>query len=185
MNDVPRLSEADLTAALAELSASPKDAGRLEVIVVRPDRDLRELPVMAVLTAEGGIPGDRWMRHCTRRLADGALNPDTQLTLMNTRFLAPLAGPRERWPLAGDNLLVDLDLSEANLPVGQRLRIGGAVIEVTAEPHTGCAKFSRRFGEEALRFVNQPLGRSLRLRGLNARVITDGWVRVGDPITKC
>lgn len=185
MNEVPHLSEAELNVALTALADSPKDGGPLELIVVRPDRDRRELPVMAVLTAQAGIPGDRWAKHCSRRLDDGTLNPDTQLTLMNTRFLAPLAGSRERWSLAGDNLLVDLDLSEANLPVGQRLRIGGAVIEVTAEPHTGCAKFSRRFGEYALKFVNQPLGRSLRLRGVNARVVVDGWVRVGDPISKC
>jgi MOSC domain-containing protein YiiM len=103
---------------------------------------------------------------------------------MNTRILALVAGATERWPLAGDNLLVDLDLSETNLPAGQRLRIGHAVIEITAQPHTGCAKFSRRFGADALKFVNSPEGRLLRFRGAYARVVQAGLIRVGERIEK-
>ena len=89
-------------------------------------------------------------------MSDGSANPDAQLTLMNARVVALVAGERERWPLAGDQLYVDLDLSADNLPPGTRLAVGSAVIEVTPEPHTGCAKFSARFGSEALRFVNSP-----------------------------
>lgn len=176
--------EAELTVGLPQVRQSPADGGMLVQIVVRPDRELRELPATCTVTPEAGIPADRWARHCDHKLPDGRLNPETQLTLMNARCLALVAGDRERWPLAGDNLLVDLDLSEANLATGQRLKIGEAILEITAKPHTGCAKFSKRFGADALKFVNSPEGRSLRLRGVHARVVQAGRVTVGDRIEK-
>ncbi len=178
------LTEPELTAGLPEIRHAPADGGTVAMIVVRPDRELRELPDHGTVTPEAGLVGDRWARHCTRHLPDGRLNPDTQLTLMNARAARLIAGPRERWPLAGDNLLVDLDLSAANLPAGQRLKLGEAVIEISAEPHTGCSKFSKRFGPDALRFVNSPEGRALHLRGVNAQVVQAGRVRVGDRIVK-
>lgn len=175
---------AALAAGLLDVQTAPRDAGKVIQIIVRPDRDLRELPGECELTPAEGMRGDRWVRHCTRRLSDGTLNPDTQLTLMNVRLLELLTPDTARWPLAGDNLLVDLDLSHANLPVGQRLRIGEAVVEITVEPHTGCAKFSKRFGPDALKFVNSTEGKALRLRGVNAQVVTAGRVKLGDLITK-
>lgn len=184
MSEIHHLTATELAAGLPEVRRSPADGGSVSLIVVRPDRDLRELPHAAEVSPESGLAGDRWVRHCTRRLPDGRLNPDTQLTLMNSRAAALIAGPEDRWPLAGDNLVVDLDLSVANLPTGQRLRLGDAIIEISPEPHTGCAKFSRRFGPDALAFVNSPEGRELRLRGVNAMVIAAGWVRTGDRITK-
>ena len=177
-------SEAELFAGLPQVSQSPADGGTLVLIVVRPDKELRELPQSCVVTPEVGIPADRWARYCSRRLPDGRLNPETQLTLMNSRCLALVAGSQDRWPLAGDNLIVDLDLSLANLPAGHRLRIGEAILEVSAEPHTGCAKFSRRFGADALRFVNAPERKALRLRGILARVVQAGIVTVGGRIQK-
>lgn len=175
---------AELAAGLPAVRCSPADGGTVAMIVVRPDRDLRELPHAIEISPESGLAGDRWVRHCTRKLPDGRLNPDTQLTLMNSRAAALIAGPEDRWPLAGDNLVVDLDLSMTNLPVGQRLRLGDAIIEISPEPHTGCAKFSKRFGPDALAFVNSPEGKQLRLRGVNALVIEAGWVRTGDRIAK-
>jgi len=103
---------------------------------------------------------------------------------MNARAAALVAGSRERWPLAGDQLYVDLDLGLANLPPGTRLYVGSAVIQVTAEPHRGCGKFSRRFGVDAMRWVNSAVGRELNLRGINARIVRPGTVRPGDPIRK-
>ena len=91
-----------------------------------------------------------------------------------------MAQDRSRWHLAGDQLYVDLDLSEANLPPGTRLSIGSAVIEVTAEPHTGCSKFVERFGLDAMKFVNSRERKDLHLRGINARVVRPGVLRVGD-----
>ena len=178
------LTDTELAATLPEVRATPAVTGTLVAIVVRPDKERRELPASGELTQEAGLVGDRWLRYVTRRLPDGRVNPDTQLTLMNTRFLAPLAGDRDRWPLAGDNLLVDFDLSEANLPAGQQVRIGEAVVEISAEPHTGCSKFAKRFGPDALKFVNSPEGRALRLRGVNAQVVQAGRVRVGDRMEK-
>jgi MOSC domain-containing protein YiiM len=168
----------ELTAALDEIRRSPRDAGRVAMVVRRPDENARELLDEGLLDAEVGLVGDSWHRR-------GTPNPEAQLTLMNVRAIEAIAGGRERWPLAGDQLFVDLDLGADNLPAGTRLAVGDdAVVEVTAEPHTGCAKFSARFGSDALRFVNKPPGRELRLRGVNARVITPGVVRRGDAITK-
>lgn len=184
MDTSRHFTTAELAAGLPEIRRSPADQGTVDMIVVRPDRDLRELPHAIELSPESGLAGDRWSRHCTRRLPDGRLNPDTQVTLMNRRAAALIAGPESRWPLAGDNLIVDLDLSVANLPVGQRLRVGGAVLEITAQPHLGCSKFNARFGADALAWVNSPQGKELRLRGVNAMVIEAGWVRTGDRISK-
>jgi MOSC domain-containing protein YiiM len=177
-------SAEELAAALDGIRASPADEGTLELIVRRPAVDEREVLGAGQIDLVEGLVGDSWRPRGNRHTPDGSAHPETQLTLMNSRAIAAIAGDRERWPLAGDQLYVDLDLSFANLPAGTRLAIGEAVVEVTPEPHTGCAKFSARFGSEALRFVNKPPGRELRLRGVNARVVTPGAVRVGDAVTK-
>lgn len=174
----------ELAAGLHQVLESPANDGTVALIVARPDKELRELRERSEVTPEAGLPGDRWARYCARKLPDGALNPDTQITLMNSRCVALVAGTQDRWALAGDNLFVDLDLSEANLPAGQRLKIGSAVLEITAQPHTGCSKFQRRFGPEALKFINAPERRSLRLRGIHAQVVQPGTISVGDRIEK-
>ena len=174
----------ELTAGLDEILRSPAAEGTIELIVRRPAEDEREVREDGVLDLEEGLVGDIWRARGSSRRPDGSANPDAQLTLMNARAAELVAGSRERWPLAGDQLFVDLDLSVENLPAGTRLGVGRAVVEVTAEPHTGCAKFSARFGTEAIRFVNRSPGRELRLRGVNTRVVTPGAVRVGDAITK-
>jgi MOSC domain-containing protein YiiM len=168
----------ELAGGLDHVRSSPADDGRVELVVRRPAENEREILDEGVLDPAEGLVGDVWSR-------DGDdPNPDVQLTMMNSRLAELVAGAREHWPLAGDQLYVDLDLSVDNLPAGTRLALGEAVVEVTPEPHTGCAKFSARFGSEALKFVNKPPGRDLRLRGVNARVVTPGTVRVGDAITK-
>jgi MOSC domain-containing protein YiiM len=143
------------------------------MIVRRPGVGLREVVESADLSPEEGMAGDSWK---TR------LDPesDMQINVMNARAIALVAGERDRWPLAGDQLFVDLDLSTSNLPPGSRLAVGSAVIEITAIPHNGCNKFAARFGIEATRFVNSPLGKDLHLRGLNARIVKSGTVRAGD-----
>ncbi len=182
--DPERRTVAELEAGLEEIRRSPDTAGVLALIVRRPAIDAREVLESGELDESLGLVGDTWNVRPSRRTDDGGPHPDMQLNVMNARVAALVAGPVERWPLAGDQLYVDLDLSETNLPPGTRLALGDAVIEVTAQPHTGCAKFSGRFGADALRFVNEPGGRALRLRGMNARVVSGGTVSRGDPVTK-
>jgi hypothetical protein len=137
-----------------------------------------------VLDGREGLVGDTWKDRPSGRTTDGSPHPDMQLNVINARLSALVALDLERRALAGDQLHLDLDLSQANLPPGTRLELGSAVIEVTEQPHTGCAKFAARFGADALRFVNSPLGRELRLRGLNAKVVVPGTVRAGDAVRK-
>jgi MOSC domain-containing protein YiiM len=168
-------------AHLGAVHQAPLDGGRLELIVRRPAVDEREILEDAQLDLDRGLVGDRW---ATRDSAKTPTYLAAQLTVINTRMLAAIEPDRARWPLAGDQLYVDLDLCQEHLPVGSRLAIGTAVIEVSAEPHTGCAKFSARFGSEALRWINSPVGLRYRLRGLNARVVTAGVIRQGDVIRR-
>jgi MOSC domain-containing protein YiiM len=176
------VSAANLEAGLTEILLAPAIEGTVELIVRRPSEGEREVLEEAVLDLEEGLVGDRWW--VSARAPGATLDTSNQLTLMSARAIALIAPERDRWPLAGDQLYVDLDLRSENLPAGTRLAVGSAVIEVTDEPHTGCAKFSARFGSDAIRFVNSPTGRSLRLRGLNARVVEPGRVRAGDTIRK-
>lgn len=168
----------DLNAGIDLIRAAPKDVGTVELIARRPAVEERELVEEAELDPVDGLVGDNW------RARDAGHDIECQLTLMNVRASALLAGTRERWALAGDQLYVDLDLSESNLPAGTRLAVGTAEIEITAEPHRGCGKFARRFGVDAMKFVNSPVGRELNLRGRNARVVRAGTVRTGDELRK-
>jgi hypothetical protein len=181
---VTHRTRTELYAALDELRESPKDAGTLELIVRRPAEDQREVLEEGALDLDEGLVGDTWRQRPSTRSTDGGAHPDMQLNLMNARATAVIAVDRDRWPLAGDQLYVDLDLSGENLPPGTRLALGGAVIEVTDQPHRGCAKFKQRFGQDALRFVNSEVGRELNLRGINAKVIQPGVIRQGDTIAK-
>lgn len=172
----------ELLAGLGEVEGSPRDVGTLELVVRRPTPGEREVPDVAELDVQHGLVGDSWRSRGSRHTEDGSAEPDRQLTIANARALALFASDRSRWPLAGDQLYVDLDLSDENLPTGARLGIGEAVVEITAAPHTGCAKFADRFGMDVARFVNSPDGRRLRLRGINARVLTGGTIRRGDAV---
>ncbi|HEX2129262.1 MAG TPA: hypothetical protein VHF58_08605 [Solirubrobacterales bacterium] len=178
-----QLTRPELEARLDEIRAAPTDAGTLELIVSRPG-GLGERTLLEVgeLHPEAGLAGDRWSVLGPKR----GRWTEAQLTIMSARAAAVVTGTddHERWALAGDQLYVDLDLSQANLPAGSHLAIGEAVVEIIADPHTGCGKFSRRFGVDASKFVNTKLGRELRLRGVNAQVVQGGTVRPGDPVRK-
>jgi hypothetical protein len=176
------LSLEELEQQLEWITQAPRNGGRLELIVRRPSIDARESLLDATLDPEAGLVGDSWSRRKSSRTADGSPHPDMQLTLMCVRVIAGLAGEREHWPLAGDQLYVDMDLSAENLPPKTRLEIGQAVVEITEIPHTGCQKFMERFGQDALRFVSTPAGKELRLRGVYAKVIRAGAIRVGDVV---
>ena len=184
MANIKHLTMAELEAGLAEIRRSPQDEGVLEMIVRRPRIDEREVLAEGELDLSEGLVGDNWKTRGSSLTADGSAHPDTQLNVMNARAIALMAQNKARWSLAGDQLFMDLDLSAENLPPGTRLAVGPAVIEVTAQPHTGCKKFMARFGLDAMKFVNSPMGKQLRLRGINARVVQPGLVRVGDVVKK-
>jgi hypothetical protein len=178
------LTTEQLEAGLDDIRQAPQDEGTLELIVRRPAVDEREVLETGELDPSVGLVGDTWNIRGSRRTEDGSAHPEMQLNIINSRAIALMSPDPDRRPLAGDQLHLDLDLSPDNLPPGTRLAIGSAVIEVTDQPHTGCQKFSARFGPDALRFVNSPEGMALRLRGINAQVIEAGTITKGDAVRK-
>jgi hypothetical protein len=175
---------AELEAGLETVRQSPRDEGVLELIVRRPRGGERELLAEGQLDLCEGLVGDNWATRGSPLTDDGNADPLRQVTVMNARAVALVAGDEARWPLAGDQLYIDMDIGTANLPPGTRLAIGSAVIEITDLPHTGCKKFTARFGRDAMLFVNSPVGRQLNLRGINARIVRPGVIRVGDVAKK-
>ncbi len=173
-----------LEAALGRIRDSPRDGGRVVLVVCRPMVGVRELPGEAMLDQASGLAGDTWLERGSTTTPDGSADPERQVTVMNARVAELVAGGTDRMPLAGDQLYVDLDLSVGNLPAGSLLAVGQAVLQVSHAPHLGCAKFVERFGAEAMRFVNSRTGRRLRLRGMNACVVRPGLVRPGDLAAK-
>jgi hypothetical protein len=181
---VKHLTMQELEAALDHLREAPKDEGVLHLIVCRPAVEERQVLDMAELDPLKGLIGDNWIVRGSSKTPDGGPHPEMQINIMNSRVTALVARDRERWPLAGDQLYIDMDLSKQNLPAGARIRVGSAVLEVSPLPHTGCHKFVARFGVEAMKFVNSEVGRELCLRGINAKVVQGGVVKVGQVAKK-
>jgi len=181
---VKHLTIKKLKSRLAQVAQSPKDKEELKLIVRRPADGQREVLQQGELDLVIGLVGDNWKARGSRHMADGAANPNAQVTIMNARVIGLLAREESRWPLAGDQLYVDFDLSAGNIPPGTQLAIGAAVLEVTAQPHTGCKKFAERFGVESVEFMNSPEKKEMQLRGINSKVVQAGVIRVGDSVRK-
>jgi len=181
---VKHLTMQELEAALEHLRDAPKDDGVLQLIVCRPNVDQREEMDQAELDPVKGLIGDNWIVRPSSKTSDGSPHPEMQINIMNVRVTALVAQQRERWSLAGDQLYLDMDLSKENLPAGSRIQVGSAVLEVSPLPHTGCAKFVSRFGVDAMKFVNSAVGKELCLRGINAKVVQAGVVKVGQTAKK-
>ncbi|MCA9949043.1 MAG: hypothetical protein KDE48_05320 [Anaerolineales bacterium] len=178
------LTITEFEAGLPIIRQSPQNNGRLEMLVIRPTEDKRESIRSGTLDVQHGLVGDNWLARGSKYTETGAAHPDMQITLMNARTIRLLSSDETRWPLAGDQLFVDMDLSSENLPVGQQLQVGTAVLEITPMPHNGCKKFAARFGVDAVKFVNSPEGKRLHLRGIYAKVIQSGDIQVGDQLVK-
>ncbi|MCY4412218.1 MAG: hypothetical protein OXC27_17320 [Caldilineaceae bacterium] len=180
MSTVTHMKMEELEQSLDEIRSAPKTKGRLELIVRRPRSGEREVVDEAELSVAEGLVGDNW----STRTPGAPLEPERQLTIMNARVAGLLAQDAGRWELFGDQLYMDLELSEENLPNGTRLALGDAVIEVTPIDHTGCKKFAERFGVDAVKFVSTPVGKELRLRGMYAKVVQPGRIRSGDTVRR-
>jgi hypothetical protein len=181
---VDHLSREALAAGLDQIRASPADGGPVVLVVRRPAVGQRDLPPEVEVSLAAGLAGDNWLARGSKSMPDGSADPERQVTVMNARVAELVAGGPDRMPLAGDQLYVDLDLSQDTLPAGSLLLVGQAVLRVSEVPHLGCAKFVERFGAEAMRFVNSRTGRQLRLRGMNTQVVVPGTVRLGDLASK-
>lgn len=178
------LTTQELEAALDHLREAPKDEGVLHLIVCRPDVEQRTILNEAELDPLKGLIGDNWSVRGSSKTPDGSAHPDMQINIMNSRVTALVAQDKDRWQLAGDQLYIDMDLSKENLPAGARIQVGSAVLEVSPLPHTGCHKFVSRFGMDAMKFVNSTVGKELCLRGINAKVVQGGVVKVGQVAKK-
>ena len=184
MPEITHLTLAEMEAGMETIRQAPKDVGVLRLISRRPAANEREVVEEGQLDPAHGLMGDNWKARGSRSTPDGSANPEMQINVMNARVIELLARSKDRWALAGDQLYVDFDLSEANVPPGTRLAIGSAVLEITAEPHLGCKKFSARYGPDAVKFVNSPEGKQLHLRGVNAKVVQPAVIRTGDSVKK-
>jgi MOSC domain-containing protein YiiM len=183
--NIKHLSKNELESGIGSVRESPMNNGELKMIVRRPEEGEREVLDQGELDLELGLVGDNWKSRGSSRTDDGFGHPDMQITIMNARAIELIAVEKERWPLAGDQLYIDINLSHENLPPGSRLKIGTAVVEITPIPHTGCRAFTDRFGVDAVKFVNTGEGKELNLRGINTRVVVPGIVKVGDIAAKC
>ena len=182
--EIEHLTLTDLETGLDVIRDSPKDQGVLDMIVRRAEVDAREVIETGELDTAVGLVGDNWRDRSSSRSADGNAHPDMQINIMNSRVIALVAQTKDRWQLAGDQLFVDFDLSKENVPPGTKLAIGSAILEATTQPHTGCSKFSGRFGIDALMLINSPAGQELQLRGICAKVVQGGQINAGDTVTK-
>jgi len=180
MDAARHFSADELNQGVDHILASPADGGELKLIVRRPNVDERETPKQARLDVDQGLVGDNWLTRGSRHTPDGAADPEMQLNIMNTRVVDRVAGAKDRWPLAGDQLFVDMDLSSENLPPGTQIALGEAIVEITEPPHTGCKKFAARFGVNAMLFVNVGRGKTQNFRGICAKVMKSGDISVGD-----
>ena len=184
MSVITHLTTAELDAGLEHIRQAPKDQGVLELIVRRPVSEEREILETGELDTEEGLVGDNWSTRGSSLTDDGNAHPEMQLNIMNARAIAHMAQDKERWQLAGDQLYIDMDISEDNTPPGTRLSLGTAIVEVTAMPHPGCKKFVARFGLDAMKWVNSDEGKKLHLRGINAKVVQSGSISAGDTVEK-
>ena len=182
--EIKHLSTPDLEAGLDHIINSPKNQSVLDMIVSRPEEDAREVMELADLNVNVGLVGDTWQDRPSARSGDGKAHPDMQITIMNSRVADLVAQDKERWPLSGDQLFADIDLSADNMPPGTRISVGSAILVATDQPHTGCKKFAARFGADALKFISSPVGKELRLRGINCKVVQNGEIKPGDSVNK-
>lgn len=175
-------SRAECDAALPHILAAPRDGAAIDSLCFRPAYGERRFPDQLHLTVAGGIADERWLKAPWLTLPDGSPDPRIQVSILPRRVMDLCWRDRDTTVHPGDTMVADLDMSEANLPAGTRLRVGSAVLEVSDKFNTGCAKWRDRYGADSLAWINHKPNRPLRLRGVLCRIVQDGVINASDQI---
>jgi len=178
------VSAQDLIEAVPHIMAAPKDGAAIEMLCFRPGYGQRNFVDKLVVTRGRGMPGERWETAPWLRKDDGTGHPGIQISILQKRVLDLVWRDRSSVIHPGDSFIVDMELSEANLPVGQLLRVGTAVLQVSDVFNDGCVKWKVRYGEAAKDWIVAPGHRELRLRGVLCSIVKDGEMKAGDQLTK-
>lgn len=178
------ITRAELDRAWPDIMAAPKDGAAIEMLCLRPAMGERRFVDEIHVTREEGIPGERWLTQPWMRLPGGQPDPAIQVSFLQRRVLDLVWRDREGTPHPGDTFVVDMDLSEANLPAGSLLQVGSAVLEVSTVFNNACAKWKKRYGDDALDWVRAYENKEFRPRGVLAKVHRDGVFRAGDRLTR-
>lgn len=173
-----------LNAALPHIRAAPRDDAPIEMLCFRPARNQRRMVPDLTLTADRGIPGERWLKAPWLTLPDGRPDPRIQVSILPKRVMDAVWLDRAGTVHPGDPIVADIETSYDSLPVGTRLRAGNAVLEVSDAFNDGCVKWKVRYGAAAKDWLVTPENRPLRLRGLLCRIVQDGMVRLGDRLQR-
>lgn len=170
----------ELTAALPGVLSAPKTGSAVELLCLRPDFGQRHFVDEVTVTRASGIPGERWGTAPWLKLPDGSGHPGIQVSILPRRVLDLVWRDRANVVHPGDTFICDLDMTEANLPVGTLLAVGTAVLRVSDVWNDACAKWKVRHGEAAFDWVRTHP--TLRLRGVLCSVDQDGVIRNGDAV---
>lgn len=174
----------ELDAAIPQILAAPKDGAAVEMLCFRPGYNQRQFPDRLTLTRERGIPGERWESSPWLTDRDGRGHRGIQVSILSRRVLDLIWRDRDTVLHPGDTFIVDMDLSEANLPVGQLLQVGTAVLRVSEVFNDGCVKWKARYGADAKDWITAPGHPQLRLRGVLCSIEQGGELANGDRIQK-
>lgn len=177
-------TRAECDAALTHILDAPKVSAPIDMLCFRPDYGVRSFPDRIQVSVARGIEGERWLRDPWLKLPDGRPDPRIQISVLPKRVADLCWRNRDVSPHPGDTLIADLDMTSANMPVGTRLQVGSAVIEVSDVFNNGCAKWYAQYGADSVKWINHRPHRPLRLRGILCRVVVDGEIRKSDLIEK-
>ena len=178
------ISRIQLDQALPDVMAAPKDRAAIGMLCLRPERNQRKFVDQIEVSPQKGIAGERWLESPWLTTPEGAPHPGIQISILQQRVLDLVWQDRENTPHPGDTFVVDMDLSHDNLPVGQLLSVGTAILKVSDVFNDGCVKWKARYGAAAKDWIVADDHPKLRLRGVLCSVERAGLLKAGDFLTK-